>query len=907
MVNSGARAEILITSTSAHDDLSDLKLDGEPWTNGSLALNASLNVEAITGAVIRIAAALQRETDARVFLSAHVDSIAQRAEEASRQAAEAVVVSAAAQRVTTASLSPHALDACDKTNLNGLGVADVAEVASLKIAIQEARRDIERIDKDFLYNKGQQDQKARVNDDIFRIQLEALKRNIDSRASMEDVSKHADVLLSQAKGLVEAAIATDVGRLHSNLSSATTALGERQNLLEERLDELASSSRATFAQLEELACRSPLAGKSMIDAHQSGEATPRSDRGGSIASTGVPAHDDDVIGQSRDESRVGSRRASIATIPDMGPLQDLVAPPSQDAFREELLALIMGKLDDLRVELGVRVPSGSASQAAFDGEGAYVSQPRDDTRSESCSLAFDGQVLRQELFDEMDRRLQSLVVEMQPPATKDANSPAIVGRLQGSSDSSDDVATVASAVDVNTFERELNHLRSDLEAQIEVAFALKNEPQDAAAAQDLMNGGRNSQEMHDVDQLRHDIDHLRADFDSFASVRGREALEISNTSDGVVTHGKEQPAMHQREDIGPDALAQLKQELESWLMVRQKELLTELQSQQAQTAPCSGESSRPASSRSDASSHHQDCASRAQLKGLVSRLAALEQTLKMPAGDSSVTMKNLHDEMSRLKERFGELELHGARQGSASGQGLGEQAGGDANLYKAIRGVQKDAERMSSKIEDLARALAEVRSKMDVSLPRYLQVVDGLVGRCGISDDPDKNTAKDLLESLLGDSGDQLFASREACEEMRRALQTVEGDLREHLGQMRKDVTDLSHCKANRNEVNELIARQNGLEAHTVAMVAHASHAGDSCVENPALTKVPLMPARCMACDRKVGLQSKSPNPWDTKGGMPAAPWLPREPACQQHKPAGPPPGYKMRRDHSLPSIERPY
>jgi hypothetical protein len=229
------------------DACHDLCFDAPPWTTGKL--EANVDVEAITGAITRLAAALRTEVEARVELDARVTAVGGRAEEAYR---------AAAQSFTNVGGAGKDADACGgaaQTDAGRTAVHREGDIRNLHSDLQEVNRHVQRLEEDMLYHKQQQEQMSRAADEVLLLQLDAMRRDIDSRVRSCDLGQHADALLSQVRDLVgvesrsaaQAAIADDVGCLHAGISKVSEALGERQRLLEVRLEDLAARARVVPA------------------------------------------------------------------------------------------------------------------------------------------------------------------------------------------------------------------------------------------------------------------------------------------------------------------------------------------------------------------------------------------------------------------------------------------------------------------------------------------------------------------------------------------------------------------------------------------------------------------------------------------------------------------------------------
>lgn len=367
-----------------------------------------------------------------------------------------------------------------------------------------------------------------------------------------------------------------------------------------------------------------------------------------------------------------------------------------------------------------------------------------------------------------------------------------------------------------------------------------------------------------------------------------------------------------------DLLPLLRLGLEPWLAEREAMLLQRLGDADARLEG----SAQPASEGSP---------SRERLNLFEARLTALEHGSSRPeksSVDGDAGLRHVRDQLENLNRRLCDVERaqavmgrgleadskDGSRADRFPDRRIEDLALEVANLYKAVSGVQKGTDRNSSKLEDAAKAISNIQARVEATLPlvrkALLEILaQGAEGAEGARA-PVGGDAGALLAFLGAPDGrplDAPFASKDAHDALRRDMQHIEGELQSRLGGMREELLGLVRAKANVDDLQTLSARQRGLEvaAARFQMVAGAMHIhGDTCTESPALTKVPLLPARCISCDRKVEVQAARPNPWQA-GGLPAAPWPQRDMGCPAHRAAGPPPGYRQRRESSLPALER--
>lgn len=273
----------------------------------------------------------------------------------------------------------------------------------------------------------------------------------------------------------------------------------------------------------------------------------------------------------------------------------------------------------------------------------------------------------------------------------------------------------------------------------------------------------------------------------------------------------------------------------------------------------------------------------------------------------SDSLKQLYGDFCRLKERVEALE-HPENVSYAPKAGEGaphtHAAGGDElqNLYIVVRALQRDASLQGVKVEGLADAVASVKASVEAALPHVLRFVEDLLKAQGAAGPGTKfeGTRLEELFDQLGAAGVPLrYATCEAQEALKTDISDLEKRLRDEVCQLSSTIGQLLRGKADCDDVNALIGK---LNFHSKD---HKTGGVDDVIEQTALIRTPLGPARCLACDRKLDVVSSRPNPWD-RGGSPAGHRPQREPGCPAHTPTGPPLGYRQRRerDLALPAIE---
>jgi hypothetical protein len=135
------------------------------------------------------------------------------------------------------------------------------------------------------------------------------------------------------------------------------------------------------------------------------------------------------------------------------------------------------------------------------------------------------------------------------------------------------------------------------------------------------------------------------------------------------------------------------------------------------------------------------------------------------------------------------------------------------------------------------------------------------------------------------------FASQEAHEALKRALEAMRSEMPAQLASLRGDLLDGLRSKADREDLQALRAM--------ASQRVPAGGLDGPVAEDPAVHRVQLLPARCISCDKHVEFTAGRPHP--CHGAHPY--WPPREGACPLHQAAGPPPGYRQRRAPSLPAL----
>jgi len=295
------------------------------------------------------------------------------------------------------------------------------------------------------------------------------------------------------------------------------------------------------------------------------------------------------------------------------------------------------------------------------------------------------------------------------------------------------------------------------------------------------------------------------------------------------------------------------------------------------------------------------------LDALTKRLTRLERSCAKPSVTNDACCADDLNGLDVLTKRLTRLERSCAKSSSANDAYSGDDL---ANFQKALRGTQKDVEMNTSRIKDLDATVTALRGRLELIWPIVGASLHG-----SVTSDVTKST--DAASGGSGETPDLLvappleahFATKEAHEALRRDLQSIGESIgsgmqgmRGNLDDLRQELMNLLRSKANASDFQAYL-RQHAFEMRN-SMVNDQRHHDEICTESPALTKVPLLPARCISCDRKVDVAAARPNPWQV-GGMPGPSPPQRDPACMLHKAAGPPPGYRQRRETSLPPVSK--
>lgn len=282
-----------------------------------------------------------------------------------------------------------------------------------------------------------------------------------------------------------------------------------------------------------------------------------------------------------------------------------------------------------------------------------------------------------------------------------------------------------------------------------------------------------------------------------------------------------------------------------------------------------------------------------RISTLETRLALLQSaSLPQPKFADHASQKILPRDISDLKSRIEKLE-----------QSL-KNADEVPHVFQAVRGIQRDVEMNSGKLTDVNSGLVALQSQVEATIPEFFRILEQLVGNGSSKSQPDSDsTTKDLLEllreSLGGCSGP--YVSLRAHEQMNEAMERMIKQVQAQMDQLQVQLQDALRGKANDGDLKKMLDQQHALEASLRRLMRAHSPVDDATTEDPACMKVPLLPARCISCDRKVEFTPGKPHP--CHASCPS--WPHRESACPAHQAAGPPPGYRQRRGPSLPAIDR--
>jgi hypothetical protein len=971
-----------------------LSFEDPVWTSGSIA--AGVNVKVITSAITQLAGALNAEIEARVALEARVVEVAAttaRADSASRQATSS---------------------ADDEASSDDCAAGGTRSGSAGGTALGQMKRDIARLESDFAYAKAQQDQRARAADDKLRLQLDALRRDLELRVH-SDLVQQREAILSETHGFAQAAIDAEVKRLQTSLENVHSTGEERYRLLDGRLDTIVDDFRTTASALDALAARgalnlslrskSPASCRAFtsVDAEDDfGAASPHSGRttASGVASVGsiCATATDDAGGCSRLESRQESRLESRSN----SPVDDVKGHASEElalgealnSFKDEarqgndegIVAWAQQHFDALRTELDAVT---EAMARHFDFRNPSKGLDTEERRSDVDRKHAELDSLQQKLFTELDRRFGELANGY--VCSTDAG--ALI------SATSADVGVSVSAVDVVAAPTAQSILQNDQavasmpKEAVNMEFAGWVESRLASLRLELLrsvNAARDTQPTEEASQLpsldaipdkaalgklervnvsggaselapqgvlarAHEQDSAldgaailaQLKLDIAVAVSGLKAEfhgELENRLSAISTDGLQrsvtavmQPTMMQHElcasaeEKSVAILQGIVYGLQAQLVALRSEMDALHAGSKVPSSTCDTSSKCDAASESAATLERIVSGLQAQLVALRSEVHALQVGNNVaqppPKCDTASPSRerinrlearlanaeniravddssnSLRVDLDALMKRLAHLERSWARPSSANNTSNGEDI---ANFQKALRGVQKEAEMNTSRLKDLDTTVAALRGRLEVIWPivgmsLHGGAASGAMIKTGEVLSSGSGETPDLLAAPQVES---LFASRDAHDALRRDVLSIDDGMQGRFKDLRDEMMGLLKSKANASDLQAMAHRQRGLEVRS----SLAQQAGDmryndgTCTETPSLTKVPLLPARCISCDRKVDVAACRPNPWQA-GGMPGPAWPQREPACPTHSAAGPPPGYRQRREISLPPV----
>eukprot|EP00929_Paragymnodinium_shiwhaense_P050588 TRINITY_DN25469_c0_g1_i2.p1 TRINITY_DN25469_c0_g1~~TRINITY_DN25469_c0_g1_i2.p1 ORF type:complete len:807 (-),score=208.47 TRINITY_DN25469_c0_g1_i2:220-2640(-) len=792
--------------------LKDLSLDGPLWSSGLL----TVNVEALTTAIAKLAAALQGEIEARVSLEAEVEII----RTSTREAAEAHVSLGAEVDSIRASTREAAEQATAAKNAAD-GAGDAA--ATAQAANDRTQEVVERLAAEV---RSLQATTAAAD-----MKLHALQRRVTSASNSMSPQRPSTPSGIDEAGGVGAFPAPPKTGSPQNQSRKRPIMGGR--ILREE---------SSPPQSKPLTPKQSHAAAQEDGRHAASEAA--SAAGGDVDKT-APADGDKPLPVSAEPSEAGSGSAMCSR-----------AASRQDSRRYSFSTAAPTTQN----------PSCAASTAddrcSLDGDRAALASAGHD------AVLLPTAWLREEL-NAMHNRLGDLsqeLAELRRPRSQSPEDGCMGGTAdRGVSLSGLDAARLA----------DLEALREDLMGALakrcdELAAALQGAQAGVAGCQTkpdahadigekLMELQNQLQgDLRDVAQkLRGELKDLRVALDE-RSDGGAGAAQLADLTERLAML---EVTMSRLSKGSPK---------NSWLLDTHLESLNDLE---ARVIGLEARSEQLGSAVATvaASSHERSSTPKA------ARLDALREDLR-----------NLKEAVNRLEEGRGEVVT--------TDQEV-------RKIYNAVRGVQRDTQLTTGRLEDLSGCLGKLKAQVDMVLPRLLHAMKG-------QGDGAAEQFADAFAMAGLDGRGLTSASQKTCDDLQNALSALRADLDSQLGGIQRDLKQVSSNKASLEELRGLIARQSAQEQHTQAVLQSLlqQHAAGlksaSCSETPALTRLALLPAHCLACDRKVELQSHSPSPW-TRGGLPASPWPQREPHCREHQPAGPPAGYRMRREASLPAIER--
>jgi len=197
------------------------------------------------------------------------------------------------------------------------------------------------------------------------------------------------------------------------------------------------------------------------------------------------------------------------------------------------------------------------------------------------------------------------------------------------------------------------------------------------------------------------------------------------------------------------------------------------------------------------------------------------------------------------------------------------------NLYRAVRGVQRESERTMGKLDDVVNGLDALKKRVDFSIPQILNMIEvdgGLPGKDGVEAQRARSKRLQLLrEAFEGGEVPAPFASLEA---LQKATHDTDENTKGQLGRMKKDIQEALNGKADTDDLHMLAAQLEAAirEMRSIIQALKVSSSSEGSVDNAAFVRLPFLNGRCVSCDKKVDMTFDKANPWDS-GAVPNTPW----------------------------------
>jgi uncharacterized protein (UPF0335 family) len=880
-------------------DCKDFNLDGPLWKNGIV----EIDLGQLTSTLAKLIESLQSEIECRAELETKVEIIG--------------------ARMDGMNNSPPAHT---ELPVDGLSSSDESSstITHGLPDLQGVQRRMGNLERELLYYKRQQQEKNVAGSEVLKLQLDTMQRGIDSCLLRDEVPKHTEALLTYVKNLIndegraaaKAAAREDVHKLQQSVENMHNTVDNRMGLIDERLDDLSAkilaaelaaagasvSTAAAASRLDELerAAAHDLSEGDFKNSHNkhphnaaqedSCALSPRS-----MPSTGVPETDMLDIGPeslSLPESRVNSRRGSASDE------HALSSDRRIDNLQEEM-AKLAANVKDVASRM-CQLPGGDFDKRIENLQeemGKLAGNVKDiQMASKKC------QPLGDQGHGDSDKPIESLKEEMRELASNVKDMASRMCQVPAVAQQETDLEREQSAdslADINSSAQDREKLHSDL---VELISGLKNDLEHDLHGRFIELASQIQRESKQTDGCGSDLLLLKDSLhDELAKVIGR----LEHIEEKV-----QEPKQTQRfsRNFISDVEGNLKEILRR---------LTDLES--TQSFPERDQSKENPCPVNPSDVERRMCTLETQLKSVQASLSsALAGGLRKTEGNS-LNVRDRSGKMEPSMKRSDEDSQQVSPHDLARAQDLADlkerierlelslrNAGEFANVFQAVRGVQRDLEMNADKLVDFGSRLAALQSQVDAAFPEFFRIFEQFVNGCESQPDSDnsRGDASDGFGSLREAFGGP-YVSLQAQELMKEAIERTLNDFQSEMEQLRIQLRDDLAGKASSEDLKKIIGQQQAIETSLRRLMQAQSPVmskyDEATTEDPACMKVPLLPARCISCDRKVEFTGGKPHP--CHGSCPS--WPVREPACPVHQAAGPPPGYKQRRRQSLPAIQR--